>query len=330
MFAVSFAHPKFLYLLLLLPLIVAWYIWRQKDSKGSLQLSSLAGFNPVGKSVRVVLRHIPFALRTLALGFAIFVLARPQSSSTLQNVTSEGIDIVLALDISGSMLARDFEPDRLEAAKDIGIKFISGRRTDRMGLVVFSGESFTLCPLTSDHVALINMFKDVKMGLLEDGTAIGSGLATAISRLKDSDVISKVVILLTDGVNNMGEIAPITAAEIAKTFGVRVYTVGVGSRGMAPYPYQTPFGVRYQNVEVQIDEDVLKQIAELTGGQYFRATDNKTLEEVYLEIDKLERSKVEVTEYSRRQEEYRMYALVVLGLLLMEILLRTTIFRTIP
>jgi len=237
---------------------------------------------------------------------------------------------VLALDISGSMLARDFEPDRLEAAKDIGIKFISGRRTDRMGLVVFSGESFTLCPLTSDHVALINMFKDVKMGLLEDGTAIGSGLATAISRLKDSDAISKVVILLTDGVNNMGEIAPITAAEIAKTFGVRVYTVGVGSRGMAPYPYQTPFGVRYQNVEVQIDEDVLKQIAELTGGQYFRATDNKTLEEVYLEIDKLERSKVEVTEYSRRQEEYRMYALVVLGLLLMEILLRTTIFRTIP
>jgi Ca-activated chloride channel family protein len=295
-----------------------------------LQLSSLAGFNPVGKSVRVVLRHIPFALRTLALGFAIFVLARPQSSSTLQNVTSEGIDIVLALDISGSMLARDFEPDRLEAAKDIGIKFISSRRTDRMGLVVFSGESFTLCPLTSDHVALINMFKDVKMGLLEDGTAIGSGLATAISRLKDSDAISKVVILLTDGVNNMGEIAPITAAEIAKTFGVRVYTVGVGSRGMAPYPYQTPFGVRYQNVEVQIDEDVLKQIAELTGGQYFRATDNKTLEEVYLEIDKLERSKVEVTEYSRRQEEYRMYALVVLGLLLMEILLRTTIFRTIP
>ncbi len=265
-----------------------------------------------------------------AVAFTIVVLARPQSLNTWKNVESEGIDIILALDISTSMLARDFEPDRIEAAKSIGIQFVSGRKTDRMGLVVFAGESFTLCPLTTDHVSVVNLFKDVQTGLIEDGTAIGSGLATAVSRLKDSDALSRVIILLTDGVNNKGEIAPITAAEIAKTYGVRVYTVGVGTQGEAPYPVQTPFGVRYQNIKVEIDEPLLKQIAEMTGGKYFRAEDNKALSTVYNEIDKMERIKIEVTEHSKKQEEFRRFAFIVLALLALDLLLRSTLLRSIP
>lgn len=325
-----FAHPKFLYLLLLIPAMIAWYIFRQKDSKASLQISTLQSFAKLPVSLKVYLRHILFALRVLAVAFIIIVLARPQSTNTWKNVTTEGIDIILAIDVSGSMLARDFTPDRLEAAKEIGIKFISGRQTDRMGLVIFSGESFTLCPLTTDHASLINMFKDIKMGLLEDGTAIGSGLATSISRLKESTAISRVVILLTDGVNNRGEIAPLTAAEIAKSFGIRVYPVGIGSIGTAPYPVQTPFGVQYQNMEVKIDEEMLQQVADMTGGKYFRATNNKALEQVYAEIDKLERSKIEVTEHNKREERFRIFGLIVLGLIALEFALRSTIFRSIP
>ncbi|MHC1704591.1 MAG: VWA domain-containing protein [Tenuifilaceae bacterium] len=325
-----FAHPKLLYLLLLIPAMIAWYIFHQKDSKASLQISSLKGFSKSKVSLKVYLRHIPFLLRLAAITLIVIVLARPQSTNTWKNITTEGIDIILAIDVSGSMLARDFTPDRLEAAKEIGIKFISGRQTDRMGLVIFSGESFTLCPLTTDHASLINMFKDIKMGLLEDGTAIGSGLATAISRLKDSNAISRVVILLTDGVNNRGEIAPLTASEIAKSYGVRVYPVGIGSIGTAPYPVQTPFGVQYQNMEVKIDEEVLQQIADMTGGKYFRATNNKALEQVYSEIDKLERSKIEVTEYNKRDERFRIYAFIALLLIASEFVLRSTILRSIP
>jgi len=295
-----------------------------------LQISSLKGFSKSKVSIKVYLRHIPFLLRLAAITLIVIVLARPQSTNTWKNITTEGIDIILAIDVSGSMLARDFTPDRLEAAKEIGIKFISGRQTDRMGLVIFSGESFTLCPLTTDHASLINMFKDIKMGLLEDGTAIGSGLATAISRLKDSNAISRVVILLTDGVNNRGEIAPLTASEIAKSYGVRVYPVGIGSIGTAPYPVQTPFGVQYQNMEVKIDEEVLQQIADMTGGKYFRATNNKALEQVYSEIDKLERSKIEVTEYNKRDERFRIYAAIALLLIVSEFVLRSTILRSIP
>lgn len=327
---IVFAHPKMFYLLLLIPAMAAWYFIRQKDQKASLQFSSLLGFTKSPKSIKIYLRQFPFVLRLTALIFIIIVLARPQSTNTWKNVSSEGIDIVLAIDISGSMLARDFDPDRLEAAKEIGIKFISGRNSDRMGLVVFSGESFTLCPLTTDHASLINMFKDVKMGLLEDGTAIGSGLATAISRLKDSDAISRTIILLTDGVNNRGEIAPITAAEIAKSFGIRVYTVGVGTIGTAPYPVQTPFGTRYQDMEVKIDEEILQQIADMTGGKYFRATNNKALEQVYGEIDKLEKSKVEITEYNKRQEEFRLYGLIAIAILLLEFVLRNLYLKSIP
>jgi Ca-activated chloride channel homolog len=325
-----FAHPKFLYLLLIIPAMAAWYIFRQKDTKASLQISTLQSFAKSPVSFKVYLRHILFALRVIVIALIIIVLARPQTTNTWKNVTTEGIDIILAIDVSGSMLARDFTPDRLEAAKDIGIKFISGRQTDRMGLVVFAGESFTLCPLTTDHASLINMFKDIKMGILEDGTAIGSGLATAISRLKDSNAISRVVILLTDGVNNRGEIAPLTAAEIAKSYGVRVYSVGIGSIGTAPYPVQTPFGVQYQDMKVEIDEAMLQQISQMTGGQYFRATNNKTLEQVYSEIDKLERSKIEVTEYNKREERFRIFGIIALILIASEFILRSTIFRSIP
>jgi len=228
------------------------------------------------------------------------------------------------------MLARDFTPDRIEAAKEIGMQFIAGRKNDRIGLVIFSGESFTLCPLTTDHASVINLFNDIKMGLIEDGTAIGSGLATAIARLTDSDAVSRVVILLTDGVNNRGEVAPLTAAEIAKTYGVRVYAVGVGSKGTAPYPVQTPFGIRYQDMKVEIDEEVLMQIAEMTGGKYFRATDNKALAKVYEEIDQLEKTKIEVTEYSKKQEEFRKFAIAALILLVLDIALRITWLKSLP
>lgn len=271
-----------------------------------------------------------FVLRIIAFAFLIIVLARPQSTEHWQNVTTEGIDIMIALDISSSMLARDFQPDRLEASKDVAIEFISGRPDDRIGLVVFAGESFTQCPLTSDHSVLINFFHDVESGMIEDGTAIGNGLATSISRLKDSKAIGKVIILLTDGVNNRGEIAPKTAAEIAKIFGIRVYTVGVGTMGMAPYPVNTPFGIKYQNMKVEIDEKVLKEVALATDGRYFRATDNRKLKEIYKQIDQLEKSKIEVKEVSRRKEEFAGFALIAFFLLVAEGLFRILLFRALP
>jgi Ca-activated chloride channel family protein len=263
----------------------------------------------------------------IALALLIIVLARPQSTDRFQDVSTEGIDIVLALDISGSMLARDFKPDRLEASKNVATEFISGRPYDRIGLVVFSGESFTQCPLTTDHAVLINLMREIQSGMIEDGTAIGMGLATAVNRIKDSEAKSKVIILLTDGVNNRGEIAPATAAGIAKTFGIRVYTIGVGTQGMAPYPVQTPFGTQYQNMPVEIDEDILKEIAQTTGGRYFRATDNDKLVQVYNEIDKLEKSKIDVKQFIRKEEKYLNIAISAFSLLVLEILLRNTILR---
>ena len=266
----------------------------------------------------------------IALAFFVVVLARPQSSRSWENVTTEGIDIVIALDISSSMLARDFAPDRLEAAKNVAMEFISGREHDRMGLVVFAGEAFTQCPLTTDRAVLLNLFKDIKSGLIEDGTAIGNGLATAVNRIKDSQAVSRVIILLTDGENNRGEVAPMTAAEIAKTFGIRVYTVGVGSMGTAPYPVQTPFGIELREMEVKIDEPLLTQMAEVTGGKYFRATGNKKLEEIYKEIDQLEKSKIDVQQFSRRSEEFLPFAIAGILFLLISLFLRVTIFRNIP
>jgi Ca-activated chloride channel family protein len=266
-------------------------------------------------------------MRILAVALLILIIARPQSTDRWQNLSTEGIDIMLVMDISGSMLARDFSPDRLEASKNVATEFISGRPTDRIGLVIFSGESFTQCPLTTDHAVLINLMREMKSGMIEDGTAIGLGLATAINRIKDSDAISKVIILLTDGVNNRGEIAPLTAAEIAETLGLRVYTIGVGTRGLAPYPVQTRTGTIFQNMPVEIDEEVLMSIAEMTGGKYFRAINNESLKQIYAEIDKLEKSKIDVQELSKKNEEYKPFALTVLILLFLELLLSKVLLK---
>ena len=316
-------------MILLVPMIL-WYIFREKKSHADLQFSSLQAFKGIKHTGKIWLRHVLFALEVLVIVFLVIALARPQSSNSWQTYTSEGIDIVLALDISGSMLARDFTPDRLEAAKEVATKFILERPQDKIGLVIFAGESFTQCPLTTDQAVLVNLLREVKSGMIEDGTAIGLGLANAVNRLKDSPAKSKVVILLTDGVNNRGAIAPATAAELAKTYGIRVYTIGVGTYGEAPYPVQTPFGIQLQNVPVEIDEEVLQQIATLTGGKYFRATDNDKLTQIYQEIDQLEKSKIEVKHFSKREEQYFWFGLVGMLLLVTEALLRYTLLRKIP
>ena len=330
MFGFEFANPKYFLLLVLLVPMILWYVFKEKQSHADLQFSSLRAFRGIRHAGRVWLRHLLFACKVLAIVFLVTALARPQSSNSWQTYSSEGIDIVLGLDISTSMLARDFTPDRLEAAKEVATKFILERPQDRIGLVVFAGESFTQCPLTTDQAVLVNLLREVQSGMIEDGTAIGLGLANAVNRLKDSPAKSKVVILLTDGVNNRGSIAPVTAAELAKTYCIRVYTIGVGTYGEAPYPVQTPFGIQLQNVPVEIDEAVLKQIASVTGGQYFRATDNDKLQQIYNEIDQLEKSKVEVKHFSKREEQYFWFGLVGMLLLVTEALLRYTLLRKIP
>jgi len=326
----TFANPEYLFLLVLVPIALVWYWKRQRKQLTEMQVSTVKVFLTIPRTGRQRLRHALFVLRMLALIFLIVALARPQSTSGGENVTTEGIDIVLATDISGSMLAEDFRPNRIEASKKVAIDFIEGRPNDRISLVIFAGESFTQCPLTIDHPVVVNLIKQVKSGMIEDGTAIGSGLATAVSRLKDSKAKSRVIILLTDGVNNRGSIDPMTAAQIAQTFGIRVYTVGVGTIGVAPYPVQTPFGTQYQNVPVEIDETLLKNIAELTGGKYFRATDNRTLKDIYQEIDRLEKTKIEVLQFRRHTEEYYGAAMSAGILLLMEVMLAQTVFRKIP
>lgn len=319
---IAFENGWFLWFLLVIPLLAAYYVYRQGKANAPVKLSTAAFLEGGRKTFRHYLRHLLFALRLAAVALVIIVIARPQNVDKWQSSSTEGIDIILAIDVSGSMLARDFNPDRLEASKNVATEFISGRPYDRIGLTVFSGESFTQCPLTTDHAVLINLLREIKSGIIEDGTAIGVGLATAINRIKDSDAISKVIILLTDGVNNMGSIDPVTASEIAKTFGIRVYTVGVGSMGYADYPVQTPFGMRYQKMQVEIDEALLKRIAEMTGGQYFRAVDNTSLQKVYAEIDKLEKSKIETREHSKREETFMPWALAAALLLMLELLLR--------
>lgn len=327
---ITFANPNLLYLLLLIVPVIVWYVLNHKRTHASIQVSTIKGIGKNHITYKHVLRHLVFAFRVISIALIIMAIARPQSTLSWRNEESEGIDIILALDISSSMLARDFQPDRMEAAKDLAIQFISGRRNDRIGLVVFSGESFTQCPLTTDHSVLINLFRDIQSGMIEDGTAIGMGLATSVSRLKDSDAKSRVIILLTDGVNNQGAIAPATAAELAQTFGIRVYTIGVGTEGMAPYPVNTPFGIQLRNIPVEIDEETLQEIAENTGGEYFRATDNTKLKEIYEQIDKLEKSKIEVKEFSQKDEEFLMFVLFAAFLLLSDMILRNTLLRQIP
>jgi Ca-activated chloride channel homolog len=326
---ITFAEPLFLYLLVLVAAMIVFYIIKQQKTSASLRMPGLQAFDETSPTFRHYLRHLLFAFRTIGIILLIIVLARPQAINKFQNISTEGIDIVLTIDISGSMLARDFRPDRLEASKNVATEFISGRPYDRMGLVVFSGESFTQCPLTTDHAVLINLLREIQSGMIEDGTAIGMGLATAVNRIKDSEAKSKVIILLTDGVNNRGEIAPATAAGIAKTYGIRVYTIGVGTQGMAPYPVNTPFGIQYQDMPVEIDEGILKEISETTGGKYFRATDNNKLTEVYREIDNLEKSKIDVRQFSRKEEKYFIPALIAFCLLAVEILVRNTLFRNL-
>lgn len=326
----QFSNPGVLYLLLLLIPAVAWYILRQKDQNATVQLSTTLGLGKIGNTWKTHLRHLPFVLKGLAFIFLILAIARPQSSESWENSTTEGIDIVIAIDVSSSMLARDFTPDRITAAKNIAIQFISGRPNDRIGLVIFSGESFTQCPLTTDHTSLINLLKEVKCGMIDDGTAIGNGLGTAINRLKDSKAKSRVVILLTDGVNNMGEIAPLTAAELAKTYGIRVYTIGIGTEGTAPYPVQTPYGIQLQDMPVQIDEQRLQQISQMTDGKYFRATGNQSLEKIYQSIDKLEKSKVEIKTLTKKEERFMPFALASLLLIALDFIVKVTILRTIP
>lgn len=325
----TFVNREFFYLLIIPIAILIWYILKYKFVSSTILFSDT---HSISKTITLKqrLRHLPYLLKIIATALLIIAIARPQSTANWEESTTDGIDIVLAMDISGSMLARDLKPDRLEASKDVAMDFISKRKNDRVGLVIFAGESFTQCPLTTDHNVLLNLFKDVKSGMVEDGTAIGMGLATAVNRLKDSKAISKVIILLTDGVNNSGMVPPLTAAEIAQKFGIRVYTIGVGTEGFAPYPFQTPFGIQYQDVEVKIDEKTLQDIAILTDGKYFRATNNNSLKEIYKDIDALEKSKIEVTEFHKRSEEFLPFALWALGLLFLGFILQITYLKQIP
>ncbi len=326
-----FEYPNLLYLEFLLIPVLALYIWREiKGSVPAIRLSTSAPWGGKGGQSKKYLRHLSFLFRFIAFAALIAAIARPRSSQDFEKVNTEGIDIVFALDISTSMLARDFKPDRISAAKDIAIEFIAQRPNDRMGVVVFAGESFTQCPLTTDRATLINLMKEIETGLIEDGTAIGNGLATAVGRLKDSQAKSRVIILLTDGVNNRGEIAPLMAAEIAKTYGVRVYTIGVGAMGMAPYPVMTPFGVDVQQIQVEIDEPLLQQIANDTGGKYFRATDNTKLLEIYGEINKMEKSRTDVDSFPIYKELFMNFALIALFALVFEVIFRLFVSRRIP
>lgn len=323
-----FENPKCLFLLLLIIPLVVWYIMKLQKTQATFKLSTGKAFEKAPVSIRVYLRHLPFLFRVLALILLIIVLARPQSLNSSDVTNSEGIDIVMAVDVSGTMLAQDFNPTRLEAAKKVAAEFINDRPNDKIGLVVFAGESFTQCPLTTDHRVLLNLLKDVKWGIIEDGTAIGMGLANAVNRLKDSQSKSKVVILLTDGSNNAGQIAPLTAAELAEANGIRVYTVGIGSQGVARAidPY-TGYAV---NVPVDLDEKMLTQIASITGGEYFRATDNKKLKDIYDQIDEMEKYHISVNTVTKRKELYMPYAILALCLVVFELLLRRTVLRNIP
>lgn len=325
----TFANKYIFLLLALVVVYIIWYIRKHNNIEPSVRVSDTSPYAAVGKTWREWLVHVPFVLRVVALTMIVIVLARPQSSDNWQNTEIEGIDIMMTIDVSTSMLSEDLKPNRLEAAKDVAAQFINGRPNDNIGLTIFAGESFTQCPLTVDHEVLLNLFKNVQCGLVEDGTAIGLGIANAVTRLKDSKAKSKVIILLTDGTNNAGAVSPLTAAAIAKQFGIRIYTIGVGTNGEAPYPFQTAMGIRYQNIPVEIDEQVLREIAFTAGGEYFRATSNSKLKEVYEEIDKLEKTKLNVREFSTKEEEYQPFALVALIAVILELALRATILRRI-
>lgn len=326
----EFLHPEYLYLLLLIIPLIGWYVMRISKTQASFKLASTSAFEGMKSDLRVYMRHLPFVLRMIAIALIIVVIARPRSVNSWEETETQGIDIVMALDVSGSMLAQDLEPDRLLAAKKVASEFIADRPNDNIGLVIFAGESFTQCPLTTDHKVLLNLLNDIEFGMIEDGTAIGLGLATSVNRLKESESASRVVILLTDGTNNSGQIAPLTAADLARSYGIRVYTVGVGTKGMAPTPVNTPYGIRMQNMPVDIDEKTLTEIAAMTGGQYFRAQDTEGLRQVYEEIDEMEKYLISVQNVTRHKELFLPFALAALGLILLELLLRRTWLRSLP
>ena len=326
-----FEYPKLLWLMIVPALMLVHYVWLEMARRHPhMRVSTAVPWLAKRTLFKPAMRHVSYALWIFAMAMIVLTIARPRSSATMEKIDTEGIDIILAMDVSTSMLARDLTPDRISASKDIAIEFISQRPTDRMGIVVFAGESFTQCPLTTDRATLINLMKEVQTDLIEDGTAIGNGLATAVARMKDSDAKSRVVILLTDGVNNRGEVSPQMAAEIAKTYGIRVYTIGVGKEGMAPYPVMTPWGVEVQQVRVEIDEKLLSEIAESTGGRYFRATDNTKLAEIYAEINKMEKAKTTVDSFPVYQEKFAIFALMALLALLLERIINWLVIRRLP
>mgnify|MGYP001183032494 FL=1 len=325
----SFVNSELLILLIIPIVVLILNLIKKSKNKSSIEFSNTESLQSL-TSVKTKFKNLPYYLKLVAFSLLVIAIARPQSSTKWEESTTEGIDIIISMDISGSMLAEDLKPNRLESSKNVAMSFISKRINDRIGLTIFSGESFTQCPLTTDHNVLINLFNDVKSGMIEDGTAIGMGLANAVNRLKESNAISKVVILLTDGVNNSGTIAPLTAAEIAKKFGIRVYTIGIGSEGYAPYPFQTPFGIQYQDVEVKIDEKTLQDIATITDGKYFRAKNNSTLKKVYEDIDLLEKSKIETIEFNNKSEEFLPFGIASLCFLIVAFLLNITFLKRIP
>ncbi|GAB6123959.1 VWA domain-containing protein [Dysgonomonas termitidis] len=330
MMDIVYANPKYLYLLLLLIPLIVWYIIKLRKMQATFKMSSGFAFEKAPSTIRVYLRHFPFLLRVVAIALVIIVLARPQSVNSSDVSNSEGIDIVMALDISGTMMAQDFSPTRLEAAKKVAAEFINDRPNDRIGLVIFGGESFTQCPLTTDHKVLLNLLTEVKFGMIEDGTAIGLGLANSVNRLKDSKSKSRVVILLTDGSNNAGQIAPLTAAELAASYDIRVYTIGIGSRGTSTARIMTPYGLQTMQVSGDFDERTLTEIAAITKGQYFRATDNTSLSAIYDEIDQMEKTHISVNTVTKRKELYLPFAIFALALVGLELVLRRTWLRNIP
>lgn len=331
----EFANKEYLFLLLLLIPYILWYLMRKRMTEPTLKISDTRVYKFAPRSWKVILMPVLFIFRIIAFVLLVIILARPQTRNSWENQTREGIDIMLAMDISTSMLAEDLKPNRMEAAKKVAAEFIIGRPDDNIGLSIFAGEAFTQCPMTTDHASLLNLLQNVRTdlaarGLIQDGTAIGMGLANAVSRLKDSKAKSKVVILLTDGSNNMGDLSPMTSAEIAKSLGIRVYTVGVGTNKVAPYPMPVAGGVQYVNIPVEIDTKTLSEIADITDGDFYRATNNEELMEIYKEIDKLEKSKLNVKKFSKRYEAYQPFALAAVIILLLEILLSITIFKKLP
>lgn len=331
----EFANKEYFLLLLLLIPYILWYFLYRRHSEPTILMSDTFAYQYAPKSWRIRIINLPMVLRCITYALVVIILARPQTHNAWDKRSVEGIDIMLAMDVSTSMLAEDLRPNRIEAAKSVAAEFIAGRPNDNIGLTIFAGEAFTQCPMTTDHASLLNLLQNVRTdiaasGLIQDGTAVGMGLANAVSRLKSSKAKSKVVILLTDGSNNMGDLSPMTAAQIAKSMGIRVYTIGVGTNKVAPYPMPVAGGVQYVNMPVEIDTNTLREIAATTDGNFYRATNNAELKKIYKDIDKLEKTRMNVTKFSKKYEAYEPFALAAIICLLLEIVLRTTVLRRIP